>query len=165
MDEGLGPQPLAPLYSKGMSQCFLGKLEPHRTSMFVYGLQVPELMKEHVIEHEATNRYRRPFVPSSSAELLRWLAASFQAHARRQRTKSDIPTLTVDIAKNAGTAAAIIEVDSTQLLPEFDRHAAQNNADVLLVHVVDSISIGNGPRKLDLRSHTIPLTNKSNTSS
>jgi len=93
-------------------------------SMLVYGLQVPELVEEHVIEHESTNRYRRPFVPSFSAELLRWLAALCQAHARRQRTKSDVPTLTADIAKNTGTAAAIIEVHSTQFLPEFDGDAA-----------------------------------------
>ena len=139
MDERLRPQPLAPLDRETLSQFFVCELEANGPSLLINRLQVSECVKKYVVEHESADGQRSPFVASSSPKLLGRLTsheASRQAHAGRQSTKSDLSTSTVDVAENARTAALIVEVDSTDSTPDFDRKTAQHDAYVFLVDVM-----------------------------
>jgi hypothetical protein len=99
-------------------------------------------VQKHVVEHETANGQCWPLLATFGSELLRCLAlreSSFQAHAGRESTESDFPQSLVDVAESAGTAAPIIEVNHAHAMPYFDGKAAQDDAHVLRVYVVDSI--------------------------
>ncbi len=136
------PQPIAPLHRERLGQLFVGELEAHGTRVLIDELQVPKLVKKHVIEHESADRQRWPFMPSPGSELLCSLTSdkeTRQAHARRQGTQSDIPVSTVDITERARSAAAVVEVDGTEATPDLVGKTAQHNPYVFLVDIVDSI--------------------------
>ena len=99
-------------------------------------------MQKHVVEHKSANGQCWPLLATFGSEPLRCLApreSSFQAHPGRESTESDFPQSLVDIAESASTAAPIIEVNCAHAMPYFDGKAAQDEAHVLRVHIVDSI--------------------------
>ena len=142
---------------KRLSQLLVCVLETNRTRILIYELQMPELVEEHVIEHESSDSQRRPLATSLSPKLLGSLAShkeSRKADAGWQSTKSNLSMSAVDITQSACAPTPIIEVDRTNLTPEFYREATQQDANVCLIDVMDSIRARNRHRKFNMGIHT-----------
>jgi hypothetical protein len=84
--ERLFPEPIATLDRKGLSQFFIRKSEAGRARVLVDWLQVPEFVKENIIEHESADRQHRPLMIWLGSKLCGCLTLHQclpQTHARR----------------------------------------------------------------------------------
>jgi hypothetical protein len=102
-----------------------------------------KLVKEYLIKQEAADGEYWPFVAAQRAELLRSLAHAQvlgQSHARRQSTEGNFSPAAIDIAKKPFARTSVIEMDATKAMPDFNWQTAEDNAHVLLVHMVDAVT-------------------------
>jgi hypothetical protein len=106
-------------------------------------LQVAQLVKEDVIEDESADGQFGPFLASLRAILLGRLTPAENARAcdpGRQRAEGDLAPAVVDVSEDPSAYAPIVEVDGAESLPEMRRQAAQDDADVAFVDVVDAVA-------------------------
>ena len=139
------PQMGAPMHREFLGQLFARELEPTGPGFFVDKLQVTEFVQKNVIKHESADCEPGPFLPRSSAEFIRFLShpkSLRQSHSRRQRAQGYIPATSIDITQSACTTGPIVEVNRAETLPEVSGEAVQDNANVILADVVNSVSTG-----------------------
>jgi hypothetical protein len=113
--------------------------------LIAYDLQVPQLVKENVVQQESPDRQRWPFPAWLRTKLLGRLAHAEgfrQTHPGRQGAQGYLPATTGHIAKRPRASAPIIEVDSPKPTPQAERQTAQDSAHILLVDVVEAVGAG-----------------------
>jgi hypothetical protein len=129
--------------------------------MSVDDLQVTQLVKEDVIEGESADGQFGPFLASLCAILLGRLPPAENARAcdpGRQRAEGDLAPAVVDVSEDPSADAPIVEMDGAQPLLEVGRQAAQDDADVVFIDVVDAIAGGLVDIETNLGCHACKAT-------